>query len=147
MSTSEFRVDPVGVTLIVGFGLLITPGVVFVSVYLLSHHFDFAQASVGELIAAGLSALVGVVVVRATARELAGGVGVVIDEQGVRKGGKTIPWSEVESLEAPQFGLLDIVAGQATLRLRTYLYRDRRSLLRFIAERTGKTAPELGNSL
>ena len=145
--STDFGLDLGAVALIVGFGLLVTPTVIFVGVWLLTHRFDFAAMTPFEMVAAALSLLVGILVVRATVRELAGGLGVRIDEQGLSRGATTIRWDEVDALEAPQFGWLDVVAGERRLRLRTYLFRRRRQLLSFIAARTGKTAPELGNGL
>lgn len=129
------------------FALLVAPSTVFGTVWMLTSGFDFAQTSTFELVAAVAVLPIGLLMTWIGIRELAGGVGVTIDDEGVKKGGTQIRWDEVEELAAPEFGLLDLKAGSKQLRLRTYLFRNRVELLEFVAEKTGRPAPEMGRSL
>lgn len=148
MSTNEpsFAIDRTGVALIFTFALVLTPTMMLAAVWLVTDGFALERASVASLVAAGLSVLLALYMIRVTARELAGAIGVRIDELGISKGRFELRWDEVETLEAPSFGLLEITGKGQRLCLRTYLYDDRTNLLEFIARRTGKQVPELGHS-
>lgn len=141
-----FAIERTGVMLIIALAVIVAPATMLASVWVLTHGFAFAQASRFELIMAGLSCLLALYVIYIAVRELAGGLGVTIDETGISKGTLRLAWTDVEQLEAPAFGLLDISGAGKTLRLRTYLYDDRIKLLEYIARHTGKRAPELGHS-
>jgi hypothetical protein len=145
-SEREFEIDRTGVALIVLFGVVVVPATVLASVWVLTDGLDLAAAGVFELIVAGLSCLLALFIIRATVVELRGSVGVRIDELGIAKGSFELAWDEVETLEAPAFGLLEIGGKGQRLRLRTYLFRNRIELLEYIARRTGKQVPEMGHS-
>lgn len=147
----NLSVDRVGVALLVALAVVVTPGILLAAIWQLTDGFTLAQTSSFELGLAALSGLLVLFIIRLTLRELGGALGVEIDEHGIRKGksrkhGFELRWDEVETLDAPAFGLLDIGGKGQTLRLRTYLYDDRLALLETIARRTGKQVPEMGHS-
>jgi hypothetical protein len=145
-SGEGFAIDRTGVALIVSIALVITPATMLATAWMLSEGVDFAAASTFDLVGAALCCLLALYVIRATVRELAGALRVRIDERGVARGSVELAWSEVETLAAPKFGLLELAGNGKRLLLRTYLYDDRTKLLEFIARQTGKPVPELTNS-
>ncbi len=145
-SGEGFGIDRTGVALIVLIALVITPATMLVTAWVLSEGVDLAAASAFDLVGAVLCCLLALYVIRVTARELAGALRVRIDERGVAKGNVELAWTEVETLAAPKFGLLELGGNGKRVLLRTYLYDDRTKLLEFIARQTGKPVPELTNS-
>jgi hypothetical protein len=145
-SGEGFAIDRTGVALIVSIALVVTPATMFATAWVLSDGLDFAGASRFDLVGAALCCLLALFVIRASARELAGALRVRIDGRGVAMGNVELTWSEVETLAAPKFGLLELAGNGKRLLLRTYLYTDRAKLLEFIAHQTGKRVPELTNS-
>jgi hypothetical protein len=141
-----FAVDRTGVAMIFAFAVVITPALMLAATWLLTDGFSPSGASTFSLISAVLVGLLGVYLIYVALRELGGAVGVRIDERGVGKGKLELGWDEIESLEAPAFGLLVIHGKGQSLRLRTYLYDDRIALLEYIARRSGQRVPELGYS-
>jgi len=141
------RLDPVGLVLIGGLGLVVTPGLIFGTVFYLTRGLHFVGATNFELVAAALSVIVGLLGLKICVRELSGALRLHLDERGLRCGGVTMAWTEVTRLEAPEFGVLVVHAGDRQIRIRTYLFRDRRGLLELVAERTGMSAPEMSVSL
>ena len=132
-------VDPVGVLMIAGLALVAGPGAIVASIAILTHGFDPAAMSTFEWVATAIVGLVAVVMFRAGVQELRGGTGIRVDEVGVHQRGSSLAWPEIERVEAPGFGQLELHGAGKTLRLRTYLLRDARSLLDAIAERRGET--------
>lgn len=149
MTERDLGVDPVGVAFVAVFALLVAPGAVFGSVYLLTDGFALGSLSAFELVAAGLSTPIGVLMMWVGVRELLGAVRVRFEDGQVVCGATAIPWSAITELEAPEFGVLDIIGGSKgeRIRLRTYLFRNRRQLLEYIAEKSGIPAPEMSVSL
>jgi hypothetical protein len=145
-SGEGFAIDRTGIALIVAIALVVTPATMFATAWVLSDGLDFAAASSFDLVVAALCCLLALFVIRVTARELAGALRVRIDERGVELGNVALAWTEVETLSAPKFGLLELAGNGKRVLLRTYLYDDRTQLLEFIARQTGKRVPELTNS-
>lgn len=144
--TREFAVDRSAVVMIIALAVVVAPTAFLSTAWVLTDGLDFASASWFELVVAALSCGLALFVIRAALSELRGGLGVRIDERGIAKGGVEIGWAEVETLEAPSFGLLDISGGGKQLRLRTYLFSERKQLLTYIARHTGKQVPEMAHS-
>lgn len=139
-------IDRTGVALIVIIALVITPATMLAAAWMLSDGLDVAAASTFGLVGAALCCLLALFVIRATARELAGALRVRLDDRGVALGNVALAWSEVETLAAPKFGLLELAGNGKRVLLRTYLFTDRLAVLEFIARQTGKRVPELTNS-
>ena len=139
-----FSLDLTGVTMIGLLAFVVAPVTIGASLWVLTDGFDLASARAFELVVSAVTVLLGLWIIRAAVRELKGGLGVRIDDQGVSQRGLSIRWDEVDELRAPNFGLLEIHAGDKQLTLRTYLFSERRKLLEYVAEQTGKTVPEMG---
>ncbi|PRQ03352.1 hypothetical protein ENSA5_16600 [Enhygromyxa salina] len=139
----EFVVDRVAVALIIALAVVVAPTAILASAWVVTDGFDLAASSWFALVVAALSCGLTLIVLRAALVELRGGLGVRIDARGISKGKVEISWAEVESLEAPSFGLLDIRGGGKQLRVRTYLFTERKQLLEHIARSTGKQVPEM----
>jgi len=139
----RFALDRTGVALIAGLVLIVGPTTILATAYVLTHGFDFASATIFELIVAVVASLLALVMIRAGGRELRGGLGVRVDEHGVHRGGLSIAWSEIEALAVPEFGVLDIVGAGKQLRLRTYLFCEPKRLTETVARRSGQPIPSL----
>ena len=139
----NLALDRSALAMIVILALIVAPVTLIATIWVLSHGLNFAASSALELVFTGISALLVGVVLLASIRELRGAVGVRVDADGVGRGGVSLAWSEIEELEAPAFGLLELRGAGKTLRLRTYLYRDRRAVLEFVSRQTGKPVPEM----
>lgn len=139
----NLSLDRAGVAMIVILGLLVAPVTFLAAIGILSHGLDFAACTVMEWVWIGVTTLLTAVVLYTSVRELRGGLGVRMDDEGVRCGTSTLRWSEIEQLDAPAFGLLELRGAGKTLRLRTYLYRERRAVLEFVSRQTGKPVPEI----
>jgi hypothetical protein len=145
-SGKGFAIDRTGVALIVSVALVVTPASMLATAWVLTEGLDFAAASAFDLVSAALCCLLALYVIRVTARELAGALRVRIDDHRVALGKVELAWSEIETLTAPKFGLLELAGNGKRVVLRTYLYTDRVELLEFIARQTGKRVPELTHS-
>ncbi len=133
-----FAIDKTAVALIVALVIVIGPATIFASIWVLTHGFHVAATTPFEWVVTVLVSLLALVMIRAGVVELRGGLGVRIDEQGVHQRGRSIAWADVEGVEIPTYGLLELVAGDESLRLRTYLLRDPKKLLDVIGEKTGR---------
>jgi hypothetical protein len=139
MSQAEFRVDAVGVGLIAALTLFVGPATIVASAWVLTAGLDFAAATRFELIVTVMVCLLALLMIRVGVRELRGAFGIRIDASGVESRGLSIPWSEVDALDSPTFGVLDVIAKDKRVRVQTYLYREPKRLIDTIAERTGKS--------
>lgn len=142
-ATPSCELDRAGVAMIIVIALVISPVTMLAAAWILTAGFDLASASPFDLVWVGITAFLVALVIRVGVRELRGGLGVRIDERGVARGSIELAWSEIDELEAPSFGLLELRGAGKSLCLRTYLYRNRRQLLEFISARTGKPVPEM----
>jgi hypothetical protein len=140
MSQTEdppFSLDVTGLWLIIAMVFMIGPATLLASVWVLTHGLDFAATTTFELIVTVLVGLLTLVLLRAGVGELRGALGIRIDDAGVHRRGQTIAWADVERIEEPTYGSLEIVGAGKSVVLRTYLFREPKRLIDHIVTKTG----------
>ncbi len=146
--TLPLDVDRRSVIIIAIVGLLLAPGLMLGAVWILTHGLTPALTSSGEWITVALVVLLALVVVRGTARELGGALRVRFDEQGVRLGGTQLRWDAVSEIDSPEFGYLVLRdANGRTIKITSYLVRDRAALLKYVGDKVGVALRERSVSL
>lgn len=127
---------------------VLMPGLILAAIVKLTHGFDPALTTRFEWVAASLATLVLVLVLRAVSRELVGVVGLRVDDEGIARGRTRLAWAAITEVGSPRYGMLELRdASGGSLRISTYLLRDRESLLRYVGDKLGVALRERTLSL
>ncbi len=148
MSDEPLALDRKAIFAVVLVGLVLGPALILAAVWRASHGLDFAGMTTFEWIACGLSLLLLVVIVRGVGRELAGAIGLRLDDAGVQRLGIRLSWDSITEIGSPQFGYLDLSdASGRRVRISTYLFDDRQGLLELVSSKVGVVLRERTLSL
>ena len=129
-----FQVDRVGTAFIVLVGIVLVPGIIIGASLRLLHIGDWAAVSWLEWASAAGGMGVALTILGFAFAELRG-AGIKVSAEGVGRGGALLPWTEVESVERKEFGVVEFRGKGQRFVLKSYLYRDRAGLEAFIDER------------
>ena len=148
MSDDPLALDRKALFAIVLVGLVLGPAAILATIWRLTDAPDFTDVTTFGCVASGLSSLLVVVIVRSVGRELAGAIGVRFDDTGVQRGRIRLAWTAITEVGSPSYGYLDLRdASGTTLRITTYLFRDRAGLLAHVGRKVGVVLRERTLSL
>ncbi|MFV8748949.1 hypothetical protein ACNOYE_00200 [Nannocystaceae bacterium ST9] len=138
MSDDPLALDRRALFAVVALGLGLAPAAILAAVWELTVGLRFVGMTTFDWIAAALSLLVALVIVRLVVRELSGAIGLRFDDEGVERLGLRLRWDAVREVGSPNFGTLELRDGEGRgLRISTYLFRDRAGLLEWVGSRVG----------
>lgn len=142
----QFKIDKTAIFLITIFGIVAVPGSMLLAVWRLTHGLHWADAHIGELTAALISFVAALAIIRRSALELAGAIGVSITDAGIIKTNiasqVNLAWEQIESIESAGIGVLNLCSGSKFIRLSTYLFEGREKLIKTLEKKTGRTITE-----
>lgn len=138
----EFSIDGAAAASVLIFAVLATPGAIGFAIARLTRGFDFAAATGFDLGVAAVALLLALFVMWLGLRELRSARSLKLDATGISCDGQRIAWTEVTGLTAPAYGVVEVHGPGTTLRVRSYLVRERKQLHAALAARTGQPVPE-----
>lgn len=132
-----FVIDKRGAFAVIFLGVVLLPGLCFLSVASLVNSLQQGESWALAIPAVGL-VLLGIYFLWATLRELRGAWGIRIDDDGIHSGkfpGGCLSWDQVQLVEPLSFGVWRVHGPSSKLRICAYLFESREKLSRLVKKR------------